>query len=118
MSLCVPLSQAGDERDGGHEQNRMASGYGRAPERNRQVRLADAGRTQQQHVLAIGDPAGGSKIADLFGIDRRLGSEVEARQLAHIREVRDLQSHSIRRWSLRAISRSPSSAKVSRIERS
>jgi hypothetical protein len=70
----------------------MASGYGRAPERNRQVRLADAGRTQQQHVLAIGDPAGGSKIADLFGIDRR--------------------------WSLRAISRSHSSAKVSRIERS
>src|SRR4029077_5896462 len=28
-----------------------------------------------------------------LGIHRRLGSEVEARQFAHIREVRDFQSH-------------------------
>src|ERR671937_28863 len=64
-----------------------------APERNGEMGLADAGRAQQQHVLAVGDPAPGGEVADLLRIDRGLRLEVEAGQLARHGEVGELQRH-------------------------
>ena len=57
------------------------------------MRLADAGRPEQQQRLAVRHPAAGGKLADLPGIERGLGGEVEAVQLAHRREMRDLARH-------------------------
>jgi hypothetical protein len=44
-------------------------------------------RPEQQHVLAVGDPARGGEV----GIDRGLRFEVEARELLQRREVGKLQ---------------------------
>jgi hypothetical protein len=64
-----------------------------APEGDREVCLADARRPEQQHVLAVGDPARRRQVADLLGIDRGLCLEVKARKLLQSREVGELQSH-------------------------
>ncbi len=53
------------------------------------MRLADAGRAEQKHAIAIGHPARDGELADLFGIDRRLRLEVEALQRTHVRELGD-----------------------------
>ena len=57
------------------------------------MRLANAGRPEQQHILAVGDPARRGEVSDLFGIDRGLRLEVEAGEFLHRREVRKLQGH-------------------------
>ena len=57
------------------------------------MRLADTGRPEQQHVLAVGDPARRGEVTDLLGIDRRLGVEVEASEFLDGGEVRELQRH-------------------------
>lgn len=61
-----------------------------AAERDRQVRLADAGRTQEQERGAVGDPTAHRRIAELGFVERRLDGEVEAVEVAHRREVGDL----------------------------
>jgi hypothetical protein len=40
--------------------------------------LANAGRPEQQHVLAVGDPTRTGKLAHLLGIDGGLCRKVEA----------------------------------------
>ena len=57
------------------------------------MRLADAGRAQQQQRLAVGNPAAGGQLADLALVDRGLGREVEAVEIAPIGEVGDLDRH-------------------------
>jgi hypothetical protein len=52
------------------------------------MRLADAGRPQQQHRLGIGDEAPGGDLADLLFVDRGLGGEVEAVEIADEGEAR------------------------------
>jgi len=40
--------------------------------------FADATRSEQQHILAIGDPAPSREIAHLFDVDEGLRPKVEA----------------------------------------
>jgi hypothetical protein len=57
------------------------------------MRFADAGRPEQQHVLAISDPTCASKLAQLLGIDGGLPRKVEAQEIAHEWEAGKLQGH-------------------------
>src|SRR5689334_7230249 len=89
----MAFGELGEESGGRHEQGGVAGQDRRAAKRNGQMRFAYSRRAQQQQVVAIGDPPGGSEIADLLGIDRRLGGEVEALEVADHREVGELQCH-------------------------
>jgi hypothetical protein len=66
---------------------------GRAAERDREVRLADAGRSEHQHVFGAGDEATGRELAHELVIDRWLELEIELVERLHRREVRDLNAH-------------------------
>jgi hypothetical protein len=57
------------------------------------VRLADPGRAQEQHRLAVGDKTPGGELADLLLVERGLGAEVEAVEIAHNRKARQPQAH-------------------------
>jgi hypothetical protein len=50
---------------------------GLAPERNGEMRLADAGRAEQDHVLGALDEAQAGQLADLLAVDGRLKVELE-----------------------------------------
>ena len=76
-----------------NEQHRIAGQDCLAPDRHCQMRLTDAGRPQQQHGLGIGNEAAGCQLADLLFVDRRLGGEVEAVEIAHEREARQPDAH-------------------------
>ncbi len=57
------------------------------------MRLADAWRPKQQHVVPVGEVASGFQLADERPIDRRLQGEVEVLQAALQGEVGDLGPH-------------------------
>ena len=80
------LGQVRDQRHRAGEQHRIASDNRFAAERHGQMRLADARRTEQQQRVAVGDEASGGELADLRLVERGLGGEVEAGQVAHERE--------------------------------
>src|SRR3954454_317876 len=81
----VRLGERGDERGGGDEQDRVALPDRLVAQRHRQVRLADPRRPQQQDRPGVGDEAGGCQLAHLPGVERGLGREVEAPQVARER---------------------------------
>jgi hypothetical protein len=70
-------------------------------ERDRQMRLADAGRPQQQRSVAVRNPTAGGELADLAAVERRPRAEVEAVEIAQGRECAILLAISTRRSSLR-----------------
>src|SRR3954453_14789154 len=76
--LAMCFGEASDQRRRRGELDRITGQDRLSPERDRQVRLADARRTEQQYVLSVGDPTRRSQITDLLRIDRRLRLEVEA----------------------------------------
>src|SRR5262249_36965369 len=79
---------------GSVEERQAVRGGDRVPcERDANMGLANAGRPEEQQVLTVGNPPPGSEIADLLGIDRGLGGEVEAFKIANRREVGELQGH-------------------------
>lgn len=63
-SLGMGLDEPGNERRRRHEQHRVALADGLAAERDRQVRLADAGRAEQQQRIAVRHPATGRQLAE------------------------------------------------------
>lgn len=65
----------------------------RAPERDRQMRLPDPGRAEDQHILDLGQETRGGQLADQSAIDRRLKLEIEIIERLDRREVRDFQAH-------------------------
>lgn len=77
LSFLLCLGQRGEERGSGDEERRVAGLDGGASERDGQVRLADAGRTEEQDVLGGGDEAAGAQLADELLVDGRLELEVE-----------------------------------------
>src|SRR6185312_1314168 len=91
--LRMGLGERRHQRWGGHEQHRVAFADGGTSQSNGEMRLADAGRTEQQQGFAMRHPAASGELADLAGIDRRLRREVEAVEITHIREVSDLHRH-------------------------
>ncbi len=64
-----------------------------AAEADREVGLADAGRTEQQDILGAGDEVARRKLAHQPLIHRRLELEVELFEQLHRREMRDLDAH-------------------------
>ena len=76
----------------------------RARARRQRSILADAGRPEQQYVLAMGHPTHAGELAHLPRIDRGLCGEVEAGEIADDGKRASLPAISTRRSSLRAIS--------------
>jgi len=66
---------------------------GGAAECDREVRLADAGWPEHEHVLGAGDEAARGELANELGVDRRLELELELVECLHRREVCDLDPH-------------------------
>jgi hypothetical protein len=91
--FAVRLGEAGDQCHRRRELDAVAGEDRFLAERDGEMRLADARRPEQQHVLAVGDPARGRQVAHLPRVDRRLRLEVEACQVLHCREVRELERH-------------------------
>jgi len=87
-ALGLGLGELRHQARGGDKEHRVAGQDRLAAERYRQVCLADAGRAQQQHRLAVGDKAPGGEFADLLLVERGLGGEVEAVEIADEREAR------------------------------
>src|SRR4029453_12840022 len=71
----------------------MAGFHHGAAERNRQVRLAHAGRPEDQDILRLRQKAAGPQLANQALVDRRLKLEIEVVEGLDRREVRDLQTH-------------------------
>src|SRR5215831_10899609 len=76
----------------GEEEHRVAGLDRLDPERDGQMRLADAGRAEQDDVLGALDEAETSQLADLLAIDRRLKVEIELLQALHPGEPGELEA--------------------------
>ncbi len=66
-AFAVSFGKLRNDRRGCDELHGMPSQDRFTPQRDRQVRLANARRSKQQHVLAIGNPARASKLTYLLG---------------------------------------------------
>ena len=86
-SLAVRPGERRHERRRLDEQDRVAGQDRGPPERDGEMGLADAGRAEQQQRLAVGDEPAGRQVADLLGVERGLGLEVEAGEVAHEGEL-------------------------------
>ena len=91
--LGVRLGEAGDQRHGAGEQHRIARHDRLAAERNRQMCLAHARGAEQQQRVAVGNETPGGQITDLGAVERGLGREVEAGEIAHEGELRQAEAH-------------------------
>ena len=87
------LDQRRHQRLRRREQHRVALPDRLAPERDREMRLPDPGRTEHQERIAVRHPPRRRQLPHLAPVDAGLGLEVEVRQLPHHREVRDLERH-------------------------
>ena len=96
------------------EQHRVAGRIASRPSATARWVLPTPGGPSSSSVspLAMNRPV--AEIADLLRVERGLGLEVEAGEVAHEGELRDRIAISIRRSSLRAISRSQNKASASR----
>ena len=87
LALAMWLGELRHQGRRWSEQHRIAGQDRLAPDRHCQMRFADAGRSQQQLQLGIGDEATSRQLADLLFVDRGLGGKVEAVEIAHKREA-------------------------------
>src|SRR4051794_22178291 len=87
------LGELRDERRCGYKQDRVADRDGLTADRHRQVGLANPRRAEEQKCLAVGDKASRGELADLALVDRGLGREVEAGEVAHEREPGEPDAH-------------------------
>jgi len=92
-TLAMGLGELRHQGRRWNKQYRIAGQDRLAPDRHCQMRLADAGRPQQQYHLGIGDEAAGRQLADLLLVDRGLGGKVEAVEIAHEREAGQPNAH-------------------------
>jgi hypothetical protein len=72
---------------------RVPGFHGRAPQRYREVGLADAGRSEDQDVLGGGDEAPGGELTYELLVHGWLELEVESLECLDRRKVRDLDAH-------------------------
>lgn len=73
------------------EIDRQAASDRRHAQADGEMGLADAGWTEKEHVLSMGDEAQARQIAQLAFIDRRLKSEVKLVERLEERQVRPAQ---------------------------
>src|SRR5690606_4296793 len=92
-ALELGLAELGHQRVRRHEQHAVAGADHFAAKRDGKMRLADAGRAEEQERVAVGNEAPRGKLPQLLRVERWLRVEVEARELAHERELRDRQMH-------------------------
>ena len=71
----------------------MAGFHDGAAERDGQMRLADARRTEDQHVFRLREKSAGRELAHQPLIDGRLEFEIEVVQRLDGRKVGDLEGH-------------------------
>src|SRR6185369_17801665 len=76
-AVVMGLGERSDDRGGGGEERRVAAVNHFAAQRNGKMRLANAGRTQEQQRISVGHPAGRGQFLDELRIERRLGIELE-----------------------------------------
>ena len=93
LALGLGFGQRGEQRRGAGEEDRVAGLDGGAAEGDGEMRLADAGRAEEQDILGLGDEAAGGELANQPLIDGGLEFEVELFERLHRREVRDLDAH-------------------------
>jgi hypothetical protein len=55
--------------------------------------LPDTGRPEQQQRFTVRNPAAGRQLAQMAGIERGLGGEVEGLEVAHAGKMGDLDPH-------------------------
>ena len=95
--LQFPLGQSfaegGDHIGGGGKQHPVALFDGFEAESDRQVCLADTGRSQDDDVLAVLDEVAVGEVAQLFFIQGRLVAEVEGIEAFDEREARHVGAH-------------------------
>jgi hypothetical protein len=89
----VALGQGGHQGRRGDAQDGVALADRLAAGRDRQMGLAHAGQPQQEQGLAMSYPSAGGEVAHVARIERRLGLEVKAAQVAVGGEVGDLAGH-------------------------
>jgi len=93
VTLGVRLRERRQEGGRGNKQHRVASFDRCAAERDADVRLADAGRPEQQHVFCLRDEVARGELAYEPRIERGLELEVELLEGLHDGEVGDLDPH-------------------------
>ena len=91
LARVVGPHQGRHQRVGGEEPDRVVPAHRLPAQADRQVRLAHAGRAEQQHGVPVRDPAAGLEFPHLAGVHPRLRVVVEVRQLAHRREARQAE---------------------------
>ena len=89
--LAGRLGQSAGQLDGGGEVGAPAQLADARAQRDRQVGLADARRTQEHDVAALGAEAGGGQLVDQPAVDGRLCGIVEVLQPLEVRKPRQLQ---------------------------
>jgi hypothetical protein len=87
------LGERGYERGGRGEEYAIPVLDGLEPEADRQVGLADAGRTEQDDILAVLDEVTAAERLDLFRVERWLVAEIEGVQALHEGEARQVRAH-------------------------
>src|SRR5579872_7381547 len=78
--LAFCLAEAGDPLGRGRELDALAGEAGADPERDREMRLAGAGRAEQQDVVAAVEEVELAEVLDHRLLDRALKAEVELLQ--------------------------------------
>ena len=76
--LALGAGEQSHHRGRRGEQGPIPGSAGRHAQGHGQMRLAYAGRSEQQHVLGVGDVTGGGQLAHDLRIERGLELEVEA----------------------------------------
>src|SRR2546428_670818 len=92
-ALALAVDEVGEERRRRGEEHGVAGLDDGAAEGDRQVRLADAGRPEEERILGAGDETAGRQLAHELGVDGGLKLEVEVLQGLHRREGRELDPH-------------------------
>src|SRR5215204_4688252 len=93
LAFGLGFGEGGEQRGGTGEEHRVPGLDGGAAEGDREMRLADTGRPEDQHILGAADKAAGRQLTDQALIDRGLELELELLERLHRREVRDLHAH-------------------------
>ena len=89
----IGLGQRGDERQGLSEDGPIAFAHRLDPQRDRLMRLPDAGRPEQNDVLAVGDESALCELLKPLLVDRGLEGEIEALERLDVRELGQSRSN-------------------------
>lgn len=89
----VRLRKLCHQRRGRSEQHGIPGYDGFPAECDRQVRLADARRSEEENRLTVSDKPPGGDLPDLCLVQRRLSPVVEAREVADEGKARETKAH-------------------------